>query len=61
MHTLSLPEVLTLTVDQALSALAHLKKVWDKMQILHDLDGPLGQRTPRFLHEISSYKRLGSC
>ena len=36
-HTLSLPEVLTLTVDQALSALAHLKKVWDKLQILHDL------------------------
>ena len=49
MHTLSLPEVLTLTVDQALSALAHLKKVWDKLQILHDLGLgylTLGEATP---------------
>ena len=48
-HTLSLPEVLTLTVDQALSALAHLKKVWDKLQILHDLGLgylTLGEATP---------------
>ena len=49
MHTLSLPEVLTLTVDQALSALAHLKKVRDKLQILHDLGLgylTLGEATP---------------
>ena len=48
-HTLSLPEVLTLTVDQALSALAHLKKVRDKLQILHDLGLgylTLGEATP---------------
>ena len=48
-HTLSLPEVLTLTVDQALVALAHLKKVRDKLQILHDLGLgylTLGEATP---------------
>ena len=48
-HTLSLPEVLTLTVDQALVALANLKKVRDKLQILHDLGLgylTLGEATP---------------
>ncbi len=48
-HTLSLPEVLTLTVDQALVALAPMKKVRDKLQILHDLGLgylTLGEATP---------------
>ena len=48
-HTLSLPEILTLTVDQALAALSHLKKVRDKLQILHDLGLgylTLGEATP---------------
>lgn len=41
--------MLTLTVDQALVALAHLKKVRDKLQILHDLGLgylTLGEATP---------------
>ena len=48
-HTLSLPEVLSLTVDQALCALAHLKRVHDKLQVLHDLGLgylTLGEATP---------------
>ena len=48
-HTLSLPEVLSLTVDQALCTLAHLKRVRDKLQVLHDLGLgylTLGEATP---------------
>ncbi|MEC4294006.1 excinuclease ABC subunit UvrA [Adlercreutzia shanghongiae] len=48
-HTLSLPEVLTLTVDQALVALAHLKKVRGKLEILSNLGLgylTLGEATP---------------
>ena len=48
-HTLSLPEVLSLTVDQALSALAHRKRVRTKLQVLHDLGLgylTLGEATP---------------
>ena len=48
-HTLSLPEVLSLTVDQALCALAHVKRVHDKLQVLHDLGLgylTLGEATP---------------
>ncbi len=48
-HTLSLPEVLTLTVDQALFALSGLKRVREKLQILHDLGLgylTLGEATP---------------
>ena len=49
MRTLSLPEMLSLTVDQALAALAPLKKVHGKLEILHDLGLgylTLGEATP---------------
>lgn len=48
-HTLSLPEMLSLTVDQALAALPHLKKVHSKLQTLHNLGLgylTLGEATP---------------
>ena len=48
-RTLSLPEILSLTVDQALAALAPLKKVRGKLQTLHDLGLgylTLGEATP---------------
>ncbi len=48
-RTLSLPEILSLTVDQALSALASLKGVREKLRILHDLGLgylTLGEATP---------------
>ncbi|WP_286142714.1 excinuclease ABC subunit UvrA [Adlercreutzia caecimuris] len=49
MRTLSLPEMLSLTVDQALAALAPLKKVHGKLEILHNLGLgylTLGEATP---------------
>ncbi|WP_302963153.1 excinuclease ABC subunit UvrA [uncultured Adlercreutzia sp.] len=49
MRTLSLPEILSLTVDQALAALAPLKKVHSKLEILHNLGLgylTLGEATP---------------
>ena len=48
-RTLSLPEMLSLTVDQALAALAPLKKVHGKLEILHNLGLgylTLGEATP---------------
>ncbi len=48
-HTLSLPEILALTVDQALCALPHLKKVHEKLQTLSSLGLgylTLGEATP---------------
>ena len=48
-RTLSLPEILSLTVDQALAALAPLKKVHGKLEILHNLGLgylTLGEATP---------------
>ena len=48
-HTLSLPEMLSLTVDQALAALPHLKKVHSKLQTLSSLGLgylTLGEATP---------------
>lgn len=48
-RTLSLPEILSLTVDQALAALAPLKKVHSKLEILHNLGLgylTLGEATP---------------
>ena len=48
-HTLSLPEMLSLTVDQALAALPHLKKVHSKLQTLSNLGLgylTLGEATP---------------
>lgn len=48
-HTLSLPELLSLTVDQAMVALPHLKKVHGKLETLHDLGLgylTLGEATP---------------
>ncbi len=47
--TLSLPEILSLTVDQALLALPHLKKVHEKLQTLQGLGLgylTLGEATP---------------
>ena len=48
-HTLSLPEILSLTVDQAMVALPHLKKVHGKLTTLHNLGLgylTLGEATP---------------
>ena len=48
-HTLSLPEILSLTVDQAMAALPHLKKVHSKLVTLHNLGLgylTLGEATP---------------
>lgn len=48
-HTLSLPEMLSLTVDQALAALPHLKKAHSKLQTLSSLGLgylTLGEATP---------------
>lgn len=48
-QTLSLPEILSLTVDQALAALPHLKKVHSKLQTLSGLGLgylTLGEATP---------------
>ncbi len=48
-NTLSLPEILSLTIDQALTALPHLKKVREQLQTLHDLGLgylTLGEATP---------------
>ena len=48
-RTLSLPEVLGLTVDEALASLAHLKRVEGKLRTLHDLGLgylTLGEATP---------------
>ncbi len=48
-HTLSLPEILSLTVDEAADALVSLKKIRSKLKTLHDLGLgylTLGEATP---------------
>ena len=48
-QTLSLPELLSLTVDEAMAALPHLKKAHGKLETLHDLGLgylTLGEATP---------------